>query len=188
MPIALLNAIQDLQAGGIPVSPQACRSAAAPWGLQVTCDGTGFPTNLGTNPAGTTSINFGLPNSVSSDNAIGKVDYHLQRSPHDQRPYFFGNNCGTVSDASQLQTKWLTQIHTRAQVSGVNWTFVPNSQWVNEARFGYNRLYQPTFTADHNTPATDYGLDTGVTNPLYGGLPRINVAPYYIFPAGIGRI
>ena len=31
-----------------------------------------------------------------------------------------------------------------------------------------------------------YGLDTGVTNPLYGGLPRINVFPYYIFPQELG--
>jgi len=38
------------------------------------------------------------------------------------------------------------------------------------ARFGYNRLYQPTFVGDHNVPASQYGLDTGVTNPLYGGL------------------
>ena len=183
---SLVNAIQDLQAGGIPVSAASLQIGGCTLGPPVTCNGTGFPTNPGTNPAGTTTINFGLPNSVSSDNAIGKVDYHLNDHHTISGRYFFGNNNGTVSDASQLQTKWLTQIHTRAQVAGVNWTYVPNSQWVNEARFGYNRLYQPTFTADHNMPATDYGLDTGVTNPLYGGLPRINIAPFYIFPQELG--
>ncbi|MEY2414549.1 MAG: hypothetical protein QOD84_3155, partial [Acidobacteriaceae bacterium] len=61
-----------------------------------------------------------------------------------------------------------------------------NSRWVNEARFGYNRLYQPTFTADHGKSASSYGLDTGVTNPLYGGLPRINISPFYIFPQELG--
>ena len=183
---SLVNAIQDLQAGGIPVSPASLQIGGCTLGPPVTCNGTGFPTNLGTNSAGTTTINFGLPNSVSSDNAVGKVDYHLNDHHTISGRYFYGNNNGTVSDASQLQTKWLTQIHTRAQVFGVNWTYVPNSQWVNEARFGYNRLYQPTFTADHGTPATDYGLDTGVTNPLYGGLPRINIAPFYIFPQELG--
>ena len=183
---SLVNAIQDLQAGGIPVSAASLQIGGCTLGPPVTCNGTGFPTNPGTNPAGTTTINFGLPNSVSSDNAIGKVDYHVNERHTISGRYFFGNNSGTVSDASQLQTKWLTQIHTRAQVAGVNWTYVPNSQWVNEARFGYNRLYQPTFTADHNTPVTDYGLDTGVTNPLYGGLPRINIAPFYIFPQELG--
>src|SRR5579863_2085579 len=135
---SLVNAIQDLQAGGIPISPASLQIGGCTLGPPVTCNGTGFPTNLGTNPAGTTTINFGLPNSVSSDNAIGKVDYHINDRNTVSGRYFYGDNNGTVSDASELQTKWLTQIHTRAQVAGVNWTYVPNSQWVNEARFGYN--------------------------------------------------
>jgi Carboxypeptidase regulatory-like domain/TonB dependent receptor len=183
---SLVNAIQDLQAGGVPVSPASLQIGGCTLGPPVTCNGTGFPTNLGTNPAGTTTLNFGLPNTVSSDNAVGKVDYHVNDKNTVSGRYFYGDNNGTVSDASQLQTKWLTAIHTRAQVFGVNWTYVPNSQWVNEARFGYNRLYQPTFTNDHNTPASAYGLDTGVTNPLYFGLPRINIAPFYIFPQELG--
>src|ERR1700674_3777636 len=151
----------------------------------VSCDGSGFPLNPSTTP--NSSINFGLPNSVNSDNAVGKVDYRLSERNTLSSIYFFGNNSGTVSDASQLQTKWLTQIHTRAQVFGENWTYAPNARWVNEARFGYNRLYQPTFTNDHNTNIqTAYGLDTGVTNPLYGGLPRISVFPKYIFPQELG--
>jgi Carboxypeptidase regulatory-like domain/TonB dependent receptor len=152
----------------------------------VSCDGSGFPLNPSTDP-NNLAINFGLPNTVSADNAVGKVDYRLNERNTLSSMYFFGNNSGTVSDASQLQTKWLTQIHTRAQVFGESWTFVPNAHWVNEARFGYNRLYQPTFTNDHNTNvASAYGLDTGVTNPLYGGLPRINVFPFYIFPQELG--
>ena len=60
-------------------------------------------------------------------------------------------------------------------------------RWVNEARFGYNRLYQPTFTNDHGSDiASAYGLNTGVSNSLYGGLPRINVFPFYIFPQELG--
>jgi hypothetical protein len=151
----------------------------------VSCDGSGFPLNASTEPG--SSINFGLPNTVSSDNAVGKVDYHLDERNTFSSMYFFGNNSGTVSDASQLQTKWLTQIHTRAQVFGESWIFVPSARWVNEARFGYNRLYQPTFTNDHNTNIQSvYGLNTGVTNPLYGGLPRISIFPDYIFPQELG--
>ncbi|HEX9112394.1 MAG TPA: carboxypeptidase-like regulatory domain-containing protein [Terriglobales bacterium] len=151
----------------------------------VSCDGSGFPINTSTSP--NSSIDFGLPNTVTSDNAVGKVDYHLNEKNTLSSMYFFGNNSGTVSDASQVQTKWLTQIHTRAQVFGENWTYVPNARWVNEARFGYNRLYQPTFVNDHTTNIqTTYGLNTGVTNPLYGGVPRISVFPNYIFPQELG--
>ena len=188
---SVTDAIADIHAGFMlgtlthDVSVASLKIAGCTMGPPISCNGSGFPTNDGTGAGGTT-INFGLPNTVKADNAVGKIDYHLNDRNSFSGLYFFGNNSGTVSDANQIQTKWLTQIHTRAQVFGGNWTFVPNSHWVNEARFGYNRLYQPTFTNDHSQLASSYGLDTGVTNPLYGGLPRINVFPFYIFPQELG--
>jgi Carboxypeptidase regulatory-like domain/TonB dependent receptor len=185
-----IDAINDVHAaflaGQIPndVSAASLKIAGCTLGPPVSCNGTGIPLNSGTNPAGNTVINYGLPNSVGIDNALGKVDFRINENNTLSGLYFFGNNNGTVQDAAQLQTKWLTQIHTRAQVLGLSWVWTPNSIWINEARFGYNRLYQPTFPNDHTVPATDYGLDTGVTNPLYGGLPRINVLGYFSFPLG----
>jgi outer membrane receptor protein involved in Fe transport len=44
---------------------------------------------------------------------------------------------------------------------------------VNELKAGYARFYSAFFSADHNVPATVYGINTGVTNPLYGGFPII---------------
>jgi hypothetical protein len=188
-----INAIADVHAAFLAgkisndVSAASLKIAGCTLGPPISCNGTGIPSNAGTNVAGNTIINYGLPNSVSVDNALGKVDYQINTQNTLSGLYFFGNNNGTVQDASQLQTKWLTQIHTRAQVIGINWVWTPNSTWVNEARFGYNRLYQPTFPNDHTVPATGYGLNTGVTNPLYGGLPRINVAGFFGFPiSGIG--
>src|ERR1700686_4847909 len=87
--------------------------------------------------------------------------------------YFFGNNTGTVEDFPELQSKWRSDIHTRAQVVGGSWVWTPSPRWVNEARVGYSRLYQPTLPGDLNTPASAYGLDTGVAGPFTGGLPRI---------------
>jgi len=91
--------------------------------------------------------------------------------------YFFGNNSGTVSDAGQLQTKWLTQIHTRAQVFGANWTWIPSSRWVNEARFGYNYgnfgFLQPN--SDNTGLAASIGLGGIPGGALNGGLPNVAV-------------
>ena len=178
------NAIEDVFAQGLTVSPVSLQVAGCTFTppSTVSCNGKGFPTNAG----GGTTIPYNLSNSVSSDNAVGKVDYQFNERNTLSSIYFYGDNNGTVADAQEVQPQWLTLIHTRAQVFGENWTYVPNSNWVNEARFGYNRLYQPTFTNDHTTPASAYGLNTGVTNPLYGGLPRINIAPFYIFPNELG--
>jgi hypothetical protein len=184
---SIVNAIQDLQTGGVPISSASLKIAGCTLGPPITCNGTGFPLNNGTNPAGSNTIDYGLPNSVSVDNALGKADYQINPQNTLTGMYFYGDNNGTVQDASELQTKWLTRIHTRAQVVGLNWISTPGPEWVNEARFGYNRLYQPTVTNDIDTPASDYGLNTGVTNPLYGGLPRINILGLDGFPAsGLG--
>src|SRR5712692_7863139 len=163
---SLVDAIAGVQAQhlidpSVNVSAVSLQVGGCTLGPPISCDGSGFPPNNGTNPVDPTVVNFGLPNSVTIDNAVGKIDDHLNDRHSLSGMYFFANTSGTVSDASQLQTKWLTQIHTRAQVLGANWAWIPSSRWVNEARFGYNRLYQPTFTADHNKLPSSYGLNTG---------------------------
>src|SRR6266851_5525166 len=175
------DTIADMQAGGITVSPASLQVAGcALSGATVTCNGKGFPTN--NNP----SINIpnGFNNDVTVRNFVGKVDYRFNERHSISGMYFFGNNRGTVEDFPEVQSFWRSQIHTRAQVAGGSWVWVPSGRWVNEARFGYNRLYQPTLPGDLNTPASAYGLDTGVCGPFTGGLPRIGFAGYF-FP-GLG--
>ena len=172
------DAMADLQLGGIAVSPASlliagCDSTGA-------CSGTGFPVNK------TQSILIpnGFNNNVHVDNVVGKVDYRLNDRNSISGTYFFGNNSGTVEDFPELQDRWRSKIHTRAQVVGGNWIWTPSARWVNEFRAGYNRLYQPTLPGDLNTPASAYGLDTGVSGPFTGGLPRIGFGGYF-FP-GLG--
>ncbi len=176
------NAIADLQANGVQISKasQLISGCTVSAGGAVTCNGTGFPLN--NNP--TINIVNGFPNQVGVDNVVAKVDYNFSPRQSISGMYFFGNNSGTVEDFPELQSKWRSDIHTRAQVVGGNWIFTPTTRWVNEVRFGYNRLYQPTLPGDLNTPASDYGLNTGVTGPDTGGLPRIGFAGFF-FP-GLG--
>jgi len=170
------NAIADLFAAGIPISNASqLISGCTVTGGTVTCNGSGFPTN---NTLGT-AIPNGFPNDVKVHNAVGKVDFNLSQNHRINATYFFGNNTGTVEDFPELQSKWRSDIHTRAQVIGGNWVWTPSARWVNEARVGYNRLYQPTLPGDLSTPATAYGLDTGVSGPDTGGLPRISFGPTF---------
>ena len=179
---SLPDAIADLQlaanTSGFGVSQASLNIAGCT--LSGTCNGTGFPTN------NTQGINIpnGFNNNVQVNNAIAKIDYTLNQRHSISGMYFFGNNTGTVEDFPELQQKWLSDIHTRAQVVGGNWIWTPSARWVNEARVGYNRLYQPTLPGDLNTPASAYGLNTGVSGPYTGGLPRIGFGGYF-FP-GLG--
>jgi hypothetical protein len=166
---------------GVIVSPASLLIAGcSASGASVTCNGTGFPTNN----AQSINITNGFNNIVHVDNVVAKVDYKLNQNNSISGTYFFGNNSGTVEDFPELQQKWLSDIHTRAQVVGGSWIWTPSARVVNEARFGYNRLYQPTLPGDLDTPASSYGLDTGVSGPESGGLPRIGFGGYF-FP-GLG--
>jgi len=171
------NAIADLVANGVPISAASQQiSGCSVSGSTVTCNGGGFPVN------NTQSISVvqGFPNSVGVDNALGKVDYNFNQRNSVNGMYFYGNNSGTVEDFPELQSQWRSQIHTRAQVVGGSWISTFSTRWVNEARVGYNRLYQPTFPGDIGIPASGYGLNTGVSGPFTGGLPRIGFAGAFV--------
>jgi hypothetical protein len=171
------NAIADLVAAGVPISKASQQvSGCTVSGSSVNCNGSGFPLN------NTQGIGFvqGFPNVATTHNALGKVDYHINDQHAIGGMYFFGNNSGTVEDFAELQPQWRSLIHTRSQVAGGNWIWTPSPRWVNEARVGYTRLYQPTLPGDINTPASDYGLNTGVSGPNTGGLPRIGFAGYFV--------
>lgn len=131
-----------------------------------------YPLNNGSTP----SFAPKLTDTNHINSAVGKVDYHLNERSLITGEYFFGELNGVVNDApNELARAWELQVHTRSQVTGLNWIWTPNTHWVNEARFGYSRFYQPSHTVDHNVPATTYGINTGITNPLYGGMPDIRL-------------
>jgi hypothetical protein len=88
--------------------------------------------------------------------------------------YFIGQQDATFNDQpNQVAPIWMSLVHTRAQLASGSWTWTPNSSWVNVLWAGYARYYSAFFSADHTMPATAYGINTGVTNPLYGGFPTI---------------
>ena len=91
----------------------------------------------------------------------------------------------------QLLPQWQANVPSNVQMFNGAWTWTPNSTWVNDARAGYSYLYAKTLSGDTNMiPAnpwpTGYGFNTGVTNPLYGGLPEIDIGGLNMY-LGAGR-
>jgi len=137
----------------------------AAWGPNF-LNGTGIPLNGGTNSAGNTVIDYGLPNSVRVD-----TDSQNRLSIESRNTIsglYFLEQTTARCRMPATTTKWLTQIHTRAQVAGVTWVWTPDSVWINEARLATTACTNPPSRMPHRS-ASDYGLNTGVTNPLYGG-------------------
>ena len=157
------DALADLRAGGIPANPLSLKLA----GL--------FPANQGINPLGPATVVTGFPNTNRGDNGLAKVDFHVSDRNLVSGTYFAGDSRQAEQDAPVLQPQWKSLALTRAQVLGVNWTFVPTSRWLAGTRFGYNRLSQSLRTEDSAVNPTAYGINTGVTDPLNFGMPQILV-------------
>jgi hypothetical protein len=130
----------------------------------------------GTDPS---AINFDFNNLNREDNFVIKSDYHPTANQVISGRWVYGNSHQTEEDTVPLRPEFLSVADTRNTVMGVDWTWTPNSNWVNRANFGLNRMWQSISTADHNVdPATGYGINTGITDPNLFGLPRISISPF----------
>jgi outer membrane receptor protein involved in Fe transport len=138
------------------------------------CIGGLYPTNSGSMP----SIPNGFPSVFSSDNGVAKIDYHINDHNTLNGMYFQSEGDITAEDVTYLQPQWLSHQVNQPRVFGADWAWVPNSQWVNDARFGYIYMQRNNKTVDQSTPASTYGIYTGVTNPVVGSLPQIHVAGF----------
>lgn len=115
-----------------------------------------------------------LQTTSTERGGVAKVDYHPSDHHEFRAFYFFGQFDATFNqDPIELKPIWQSLLHTRSQMFGTNWTWIPNSSWVNEFRVGVARMYQPTYSVDHNVNPTSYGINTGVTNPLLFGFPTL---------------
>src|SRR5216683_5994434 len=178
-----LNSPSTVTAGGDPGAsiPDAVASVqAACASIPGTCGVNALSTTVAAlypaNTSGTNQLNVGFPNHNRNDNFIIKGDHHINERHSLSARYFFGDSLQIERDIPVLRAEWQSSSQLRAQVFGLNYTWVPNSTWVNEARFGYDRFWQAILTVDHAAnPATVYKINTGVTDPVNFGMPEIDV-------------
>jgi len=123
-------------------------------------------------------INFDFNNTNREDNFIIKSDYHPNQKHVITGRYFYSNSFLVEEDTIPLRPEWLSVARTRIGVMGVNWTWTPNSRWVNEARFGYSRNWQNDNVLDYTKSALSYGINTGVTDPRLYGFPQMNITGF----------
>ena len=119
----------------------------------------------------------GLPNTAPLNNGLVKGDWDISQHHHLNGMYYISKSTA-LSTSGNLLPQWSSNIFNDTRMYDGNWTWTPNSTWVNDARLGYsygaNQLAygDQSLIASHPYP-NGYSLNTGVTNPLYGGLPNI---------------
>jgi len=184
---SLSDALHDLvsngQSIGSGISPLSLHLAGCPTPLPTTpgawstytCTGGLYPTNTGSSI--TLPITF--PSDFGSDNGLAKIDYHINDHNMLNAMYFISRGHITAPDPgfpfSELQPFWLTYQNNDPQVFGTDWSWTPNSHWVNEARFGVIYMNRATKSLDSGTPVTSYGLNTGASQT---GFPNLIVAGF----------
>jgi hypothetical protein len=155
-----------------------------------------FPTNPGTQFPGSPQLVvpsglFSLADNNNTYSGLAKVDYH----PNDKNTlsgmFFIGQGDGQWDDnPAAVTAPWSESVlpfHNR--VGSGAWTWTPNSNWVNEVKVSYTHVYAPDLSADRNVnPAspwgvssglpTGYGLNTGVTDSTFFGLPLIYITGF----------
>jgi len=132
----------------------------------------------GSNSSNSDAVALGFPNIVSSYNVVGKVDYHASDHHTIAGSYFFGNGTSTAEDTPVTQAFFRSLGTLRAEFVTTSWTWTPNSTWVNDLRFGWDHHHRGVKTFDNQSTAASYGINTGITNPILGGFPTINVGGF----------
>ncbi|HYA63001.1 MAG TPA: carboxypeptidase regulatory-like domain-containing protein [Candidatus Sulfotelmatobacter sp.] len=172
--ISIPDALAALAAAKIPFSSQSLYLLGCPANIAApytSCTGGTY----GPNATGGKTITGGFPDSDSSKNALGKVDYHINERHTLSGSYFFGNDNITAEDSPELLPAYGTVVHSRAQAAAGHYAWTPNANWANDLRIGYTRYHLTIIPAN---VGTTYQINTGLPSSVVatvGGLPNVRI-------------
>ncbi len=140
------------------------------------------------NSSGSTSYAFS-PNALGRvDNGIGKIDYHINEHHSVNGEFYIGD--GTYISPSvapapaPIQPYWSVLVSNRTEVARGVWDWIPNSNWVNEARFGLDHVNSPLTSGDCSTSQlgapnfqTQFGFVSGAPQC---GFPQLTVSGFSV--------
>ena len=175
---SMVNAIQALNAAGITPSAVSMKLAGCTNGATPVCTGQDGSNQIFPNSGTSNSFLSTFPTINTSDNGVGKLDYHMNDKNSINGMFFYGHYNSLGEDHAFVSPLATDNAPIRTTSITSSWVYTPSSNVVNEARFGYDRITFDFVNVDVNTPASTYGVNTGVTNPLAGGLPSIVITGF----------
>jgi hypothetical protein len=172
---SMVNAIEALNAQGITPSAVSLALAGCTNGSTPVCTGKDSKNGVQIFP-NTGASNLFLstfPTINTSDNGVGKLDYHPNDKNSFNGMFFYGHYNSLGEDHAFVSPAAEDNAPIRSMTITSSWVYTPNSNIVNELRFGYDRASFDFVNVDVNSLASTYGVNTGVTNSQAGGLPSI---------------
>jgi Carboxypeptidase regulatory-like domain len=174
---SMVDAITGLQGMGITPSAVSLKLTGCTL-APVACTGMDGASQIFPNSGTSNSFLSTFPTINTSDNGVGKLDYHPNDKNSFNGMFFYGHYNSTGEDHSFVSQNATDNAPIRTLAITSSWVYTPSSNVVNEARFGYDRISFQFVNIDVNTSASAYGVNTGVTNPLAGGLPSIVITGF----------
>ncbi len=134
----------------------------------------------------------GIPSNLPLNNGLFKGDYVLSPHQHLNGFLFISKAYQTSPGNNNILPQWShTTIDDAWQYSG-DWTWAPNSTWLNDFRLGFVYYRNSQGVVDDNLIPSNpwpngYSMNTGVTNPVYGSFPVIKFSSFSGILGGGGR-
>ena len=134
----------------------------------------------------------GIPSNLPLNNGLFKGDYVLSPHQHLNGFLFISKAYQTSPGNNNILPQWShTTIDDAWQYSG-DWTWAPNSTWLNDFRLGLVYYRNSQGVVDDNLIPSNpwpngYSMNTGVTNPVYGSFPVIKFSSFSGILGGGGR-
>jgi len=174
---SMVDAIRALQAKGITPNPISLQLLGCPSGALTTASTCTGGLIQGASPT-TTTYNSGFPNTNTSDNGVGKIDYRLNDKNTINGLAIISKYLANGEDHPIVASYWQTPDPISTYTIGSSWIWTPSSSLVNEARFGYNLVNFALGEDDINKFANgkDYPLNTGITS--VGGFPNVEIGGF----------
>ena len=187
------DAIAAMNAQGVPVSALSLNLAGCTNPASHPTTAAGITCNasnglFGNSSSSTTEV-LAFPVIAHSNNVVSKIDYTLNQNNTIHGEYVYGDGKPTAQSGTILEPYWRGPYHIRSQVGRVVWVWSPNSNWVNEAEFGTDRIDQTNNSGDcfpqqFNPPNyASLGFVTGVSEC---GIPVITVGTFTALGSALG--
>ncbi len=91
----------------------------------------------------------GLTTSGPLNNGFIKGDYAISEHQHVSGFYYISKTSQITNYANgELEPQWVGIVPSTVQMFTGNWTWTPNSNWVNDVRAGYDYMFAQTSSGD----------------------------------------